>query len=440
MATQTAAATSADVVDEVRAWLEENWDPDLTVGEWWERLGLAGWAAPGLPEHAFGRGLSRGDAVRVIQEIDRFGALGPPAGLGVLLAAPTIATHGTQEQIDRLVRDAVTGKAAWCQLFSEPGAGSDLAGLTTRAVEDGDEFVVNGQKVWTSGGNHADLGMLLARTNPDVPKHQGITWFAFDMHQPGVDVRPLRELTGRAMFTEVFMTDARVGRDAIIGDKNNGWAVANTTLMFERAGLGAGGGGAGGGATPGTVVGHLDKRAGDFVGGRGDRGSAEGVIAGAMNTGVRLLTKLATGNGAIADPTVRQDLARLYSLGEIGRINNLRVKAERAAGRDIPGMANISKLAMSDMMRLTRDLGLRIAGAFGMLHGYDGKSRAVLNKITGKPELGLVTETALFAQAPSIYGGTDQVQRNIIGERVLGLPKEPNNDKTTPFSELPKNG
>ncbi|MCU1463783.1 MAG: putative acyl-CoA dehydrogenase [Acidimicrobiales bacterium] len=439
MATTQAVTLGTDVIDELRHWLEENWDPDLTVAEWWERLGLAGWAAPGLPEHAYGRGLSRGDAVRVVQEIARFGALGPPAGLGVLLAAPTIATHGTQEQIDRYVRDAVTGQAAWCQLFSEPGAGSDLAGLTTRAVEDGDEFVVNGQKVWTSGGNHADLGMLLARTNPNAPKHQGITWFALDMHQPGVDVRPLRELTGRAMFTEVFMSDARVGRDAIIGDKNNGWAVANTTLMYERAGLGAGGGGAGGGATPGTVAGHLGARAGDFVGGRGTRGSAEGVVTSAMTGGTQLLIKLARDNGAIADPTVRQDLARLYTLGEIGRMSNLRVKAERAAGRDIPGMANISKLSMSDMMRLTRDLGLRIVGPFGMLHAYESKDREVLNEATGKPELAALTETALFAQAPSIYGGTDQIQRNIIGERVLGLPKEPNNDKTMPFSELPKN-
>ena len=438
--TQAPASTSIDVIDELRTWLEENWDPDLTVGTWWERLGLSGWAAPGLPEHAFGRGLSRGDVVRVMQEITGFGALGPPAGLGVLLAAPTIATHGTQKQIDRHVRDAVTGQKAWCQLFSEPGAGSDLAGLTTRAVDDGDEFVVNGQKVWTSGGHNADLGMLLARTNPNVPKHQGITWFAIDMHQPGIDVRPLREMTGRAMFTEVFMTEARVGRDAVIGDVNGGWAVANTTLMFERAGLGAGGGGAGGGATPGTVVGHLDKRAGDFVGGRGQRGSAEGALAAAMTGGTRLLTALAKGNGANTDPTVRQDLARLYTLGELGRISNLRVKSERAAGRDIPGMANISKLAMSDVMRLTRDLGLRIVGPFGMLHAYDASGRDALNAITGKPELGALTESSLFAQAPSIYGGTDQIQKNIIGERVLGLPKEPNNDKTMPFAELPKNG
>src|SRR5688500_9629633 len=174
--------TATDVITELRAWLEENWDPDLTVGEWWERLGLSGWAAPMLPENAYGRGLQRADGVRVQQTIAEFGALGAPGGLGLLLAAPTIATHGTQEQIDLYVRDIVTGKHAWCQLFSEPSAGSDLAGLNTRAVKDGDEWIVNGQKVWTSSGHVADLGMLLARTDSDVPKHEGITYFAFDMH------------------------------------------------------------------------------------------------------------------------------------------------------------------------------------------------------------------------------------------------------------------
>src|SRR5204863_8394083 len=153
----------------------------------------------------------------------------------------------------------VTAKKAWCQRFSEPGAGSELAGLQARAVQDGDEWVVNGQQVWTSGGQVADLGMLLARTDPDVPKHQGISYFALDMHQPGVEVRPLREMTGRAMFNEVFMTDARVADSAMIGGRNNGWAVANTTLAHERSGLGAGGGSAAGGmATPGTVAGDLD--------------------------------------------------------------------------------------------------------------------------------------------------------------------------------------
>ena len=149
------------------------------------------------------------------------------------------------------MRDIVTGQKAWCQLFSEPQAGSDLAGLQTRAVKDGDEWIVNGQKVWTSGGQYADLGMLLARTDPDVPKHQGISYFAFEMLQDGVDVRPLKEMTGHALFNEVFITDARVADSALIGGLNNGWAAANTTLMNERAGLGSGGGNAaGGGAGP----------------------------------------------------------------------------------------------------------------------------------------------------------------------------------------------
>src|SRR5580693_4272144 len=267
--TDTAQINSTDqVIDELREWLSSNWDPDLTVAAWWERLGLAGWSAPTLPTNAFGRGLPRNDGVRVSQEIDRFGALGAPAGLGLLLAAPTIATHGTQEQIDIYVRDIVTGQKAWCQLFSEPQAGSDLAGLQTKAVKDGDEWVINGQKVWTSGGQYADLGMLLARTNPEVPKHQGISYFAFDMLQDGVDVRPLREMTGHALFNEVFLTEARVADASLIGGLNNGWAAANTTLANERAGLGAGGGNAAGGglAQPGTVMGMLDKRVGDLVG------------------------------------------------------------------------------------------------------------------------------------------------------------------------------
>jgi alkylation response protein AidB-like acyl-CoA dehydrogenase len=438
--TVTERDTTTDVIDELTAWLEANWDPDLTVAEWWARLGLAGWAAPSLPENAYGRGLSRNDAVRVQAEIARFGALGAPAGLGLMLAAPTIATHATQEQIERYVKDIVTGQKAWCQLFSEPGAGSDLAGLTTRAERDGDEFVVNGQKVWTSGGQIADLGMLLARTNFDVPKHQGITWFAIDMHQPGVEVRPLRELTGRAMFNEVFFSDARVPADAIIGDLNNGWAAANTTLAHERAGLGSGGGDGGyGAAMPGTVAGFLDRRAGDFAS-KSEAGKAAARSGrGARGGSAKLLIDLAKGNGTINDPSLRQGLMKLYTLGEIGRISGLRLKALKQQGGDIPGIGNISKLSMSEMMRLTRDLGLRIVGPSGMLHAYDSESRAKLDEATGNPFLGMVTEMALFAQAPPIYGGTDQVQRNIIGERILGLPKEPNDDKVRPFSELPKN-
>jgi alkylation response protein AidB-like acyl-CoA dehydrogenase len=372
-----------------------------------------------------------------------FGALGAPNGLGLMLAAPTIADKGTQEQIDTFVRDIVTGQRAWCQLFSEPGAGSDLAGLTTRAVQDGDEWVVNGQKVWTSLGQTADLGMLLARTDPDLPKHQGITYFALDMRQPGIDVRPLREMTGHAMFNEVFIQEARVPSSAIIGGRGNGWAVANTTLGHERAGLGAGGGNSGAAVvTAGTVAGNLSRRVGDFVPTRGSTpGGSPGDRPGPRMAGVLdLLIGLARGNGKNHDPLIRQGLARLYTLEELGRFNTERLKASRAAGRDIPGMANLSKLAMSAIVRHQRDLGLDIVGAQGMLHAYDPEGQAALDEATGNPLLSAVTTTALYAQAPSIYGGTDQIQRNIVGERVLGLPKEPSNDRTVPFSELPRNG
>jgi len=451
--TDTAISTDTpELLSDLRAWLEKNWDPDLTVAQWWERLGLEGWSSPGLPPHAYGKGMARADAVLVANEIGHFGALGAPAGLGLLLAAPTIATHGTQEQIDLFVREIVTGQKAWCQLFSEPQAGSDLAGLQTKAVKDGDEWIITGQKVWTSGGQYADMGMLLARTDVHVPKHQGISYFAFNMHQEGVDVRPLKEMTGHALFNEVFLTEARVADSALIGGLNNGWAAANTTLMNERAGLGSGGGNAAGGglAQPGTVLGALDKRVGDFVapkekksgrtsGGGGTSGGGAGGLLGAMRGGAGMLIALAQSKGVNKDAGIRQDLARLYTLGELGRYNGLRVKAVKESGRDIPGMPNVAKLSMSQIVRLTRDLGLRIAGPSGMLHAYDSDDKAALVHATGDPFAGGVTEMALFAQAPPIYGGTDQVQRNIIGERVLGLPKEPNNDRVTPFSELPKN-
>ncbi len=349
-------------MDELQSWLDDNWDPDLTVGDWWERLGMSGWAAPLLPAESYGRGLSRGEALAVQQTIAKHGALGAPMGLGLMLAAPTIATHGSREQIDRYIPDLVTGRRAWCQLFSEPGAGSDLAGLTTRAARDGDEWHVNGQKVWTSGGQIADLGMLLARTNPDVPKHQGITWFAIDMHQPGVEVRPLREMTGAAMFNEVFLTDAVVGDDGRIGDANNGWAVANTTLLWERSGMGAGGGAPVRGALmalPGTVAGHLQKRAGDFVSPTRSQGNGNRAQ---RSTGAKPLIDLARSLGRSDEPAIRQDLARLHTLSEIARYNTERQKAVRAAGGDIPGIANFSKLNMADLVRLSRDLGMELLG------------------------------------------------------------------------------
>ena len=414
--------SETEILAELDAWLEENWDVDLSVAEWWQRLGQSGWAAPTWPVEWFGKGLARAVGNKVGKAIGEFGAVGPPAGLGMMLAGPTIIAHGTDEQKARLLEPIVTGTHAWCQLFSEPGAGSDLASVQTRAVRDGDEWIVNGQKVWTSGGQIADVGMLIARTDPELPKHSGITYFAIDMDQPGIDVRDLREMTGRSLFSEVFLEDARVADDAIVGELNGGWAAALTTLANEREGLGAGGGGAAGGAVPGTKAGMLERRVGDLAKKR-RRGGGAGV-PGMIGKAGTMLTEIAKENGKIEDASTRQDLMRLHSLTEIGRFATVRAKAEKAIGKRIPGDANISKLNMSRIVRLTRDVGIKILGPGGTLMGKES------------PTGGMVQELALFSPAVSIYGGTDQVQRNIIGERVLGLPKEPGPEKGTPFKDL----
>jgi alkylation response protein AidB-like acyl-CoA dehydrogenase len=309
----------------------------------------------------------------------------------------------------------------WCQLFSEPNAGSDLAGLQCRAERDGDEWVITGQKVWTSGGQVSDKGMLLARTDTDLPKHAGISWFAFDMDQPGVEVRPLTEMTGRALFNEVFIDEARVADRALIGGLNNGWRVGNTTLMVERASLGSSGRKPPE-AFPGPKGGALHLRAGDFV-----RPSGASSMSGVPPLGIDMwwwLVDLARKNGSVTSKVLRDDLMRLYGLIEINRLSIQRAKA----GPTSAAAPNIAKLTMSELNRSFRDIGMRVVGADGMLMG-DSDSQ------TG----GHIGEVALFSPAPSIYGGTDQVQRNIIGERVLGLPKEPGPPRETPFSRLPKN-
>jgi alkylation response protein AidB-like acyl-CoA dehydrogenase len=231
----------------------------------------------------------------------------------------------------------------------------------------------------------------------------------------------------------------------MIGGKNNGWAVANTTLSFERAGLGAGGGSAAGGsASPGTVAGDLDKRAGDYVRGAGGgaaRRGGGGAPAGLMGGIAPLLIELAKGNGKINDPVIRQDLMQLHTLNEIAKYMNQRSRALRQAGKpEIPGGGNIAKLSMSKILRLSRDTGMRIIGPLGTLHAYKNEDRPALDKATGNPFAAAVTSLALYSPGPSIYGGTDEIQHNIIGERVLGLPKEPNNDRTMSFKDLPKNG
>jgi len=426
-ATGESGLTTAEAVrGQVRAFLDENFDLGIPLRTWLKRLADSGWASPLWPAPWFGKGLSAGLAAVAFDEFRKAGAPGPPAGLGRMLAAPTIFAHGTDEQKQRYASRILTGQDAWCQLFSEPGAGSDLASLQTRAELDGDEYVINGQKVWTSGAAGADLGMLLARTDAGVPKHRGISYFALEMDQPGVEVRPLKQMTGDALFAEVFFTDARVPAASVIGELNGGWRVAMTTLMNERVGLGAGSGlGFAISAPAGRRIQHqLEQSVGEFLASEASP-TVVAASAGAMvGANMRLLLQLAKSRGRDGDSHVRQQIARLYTLSQLNRWNGLRAREAARAGQRAEATASLGKLMASHIARQWRETSMAIVGGDGMLAGAGG------------PLAGGVARQLLFAPAPSIYGGSDQVQRNIIGERVLGLPKDPDISRDVPFREL----
>ena len=344
-----------------------------------------------------------------------------------MLAAPTMIAHGSEELKRRLVRAILVGDHAWCQLFSEPGAGSDLAGLQARAEREGDDFVVNGQKVWTSGAQIADYGMLIARTDPDAPKHRGITYFALEMRQPGIEIRPLRQITGDASFAEVFLTDVRVPARNIIGELDQGWKVAVATLAFERVGLGAGSGLDARVPAPGgsRFRSQLEVSVGDFIDAAQKRRVWSGAGGAAMiGRGVAPLIDLAKRFGRDHDAAVRQQIVRLYTLGRLNAWNGLRGRASVQAGGKPGPEASIGKLMGSHIARQWRDTASEISGAYGMLADSDG------------PLDGAVAVQMLAAPAPAIYGGTDQIQRSIIGERVLGLPPEPDFSRDVPFRQL----
>ena len=404
----------ADLDADITSWLKEQWDPDLTVAEWWQRVGQSGWTAPHFPMSWGGRGYSRRSVTAVRSAFSRLGALPAPGGLGLMMAAPTILSHGTPEQIDRFVPGIYAGTHAWCQLFSEPGSGSDLASLSTRAVRDGDKWIINGQKVWSSMAAGADYGMLLARTDPAVPKHAGISWFAFPLDQSGVEVRPLIEITGHALFNEIFIDEAEVDDADLIGGLNNGWAVTQSTLMFERTGIGAGGTMS---AFPpaGRRGGFLDLRAGAAA-------EVEAPPSGGKVLSLPELIELAQEHGRADDPLVRQKLARLIGLTRMGEWTARRSESEMARGRGA-GFANLGKLAQSRIFKLSAEIGCDILGLSATLWDPDG------------PVSGRYAEALVFACASSIYGGTDEVQKNVIGERALGLPREPDPLKGTPFAE-----
>ena len=414
MAEVDEARPHADLWAEVHAWLDESWDPDRSVDEWWKLVANAGWTAPHLSVEQGGRGLSRRSQAVVRAAFADHGALRPPGGLGLLMAAPTILTHGTPEQVGRLVPPILDGQVGWCQLFSEPGAGSDLAGLTTRATRDGDRWVITGQKVWSSMAAQSDYGMLLARTDFDVPKHKGISWFAFRLDQPGVTVRPLREMTGHAVFNEVFLDEAVCDDADLIGGAGNGWAVTQTTLHFERTGIGAGGSHAGF-PEPGPKGGMLGRRAGDAA--------LDEAPNDKLTLGYPDVARLARERCRSDDPVVRQDLARLYAYSQLGLWNAQRGKAEARRGGG-QAVASIGKLTQTRIVKLAAKLGMDILGPDGLMAG----AQAV--------DGGVFAEAMVFSPAASIYGGTDEIQRNIVAERSLGLPREPTPDRDVAFGEV----
>ena len=362
-------------------------------------LGLA-WVH--FPEGYGGLGLPPASQRLIDQQLYAAGAR--PPGMrhffGLAMAGPTIVTNGGDEVRSRLLRRAFTGEDAWCQLFSEPGAGSDLAGLSTRAVRDGDEWVISGQKVWNTFAHLADRGMLVARTDPEAPKHKGLTYFALDMHAPGVEVRPLRQLTGEAEFNEVYMSEVRVPDGDRVGDVGDGWRVAMTTLMNERTTIGGGGG-----APP--------------------RG------AGAIAEAVRIWQEEVTDH----DPAVRDRLMRLWIEAEALRLTNLRAGQNRRAGNPGPE-GSIAKLKFAEVNMAIYELCVDLLGADALV-GYDYEMRRTEGLgLTGPP--GSARKMFLRARANSIEGGTSEIQRNILGERVLGLPGEPRIDKDLPWSQVPR--
>lgn len=408
-------------VDEVSGqlvrWLEQSWDPDLSLVEWRLRLADAGWAAPTWPEQWSGRGLPAAAADSVARTIAEFGVPGAPQTVGMLLATPTLLEHGSNELNARLLRRTATGEIVWCQLFSEPGAGSDLAGLTTRAERDGDEWVISGQKVWNTGAAHAEFGLLLARTDWDMPKHRGITYFVLPMRQPGVEVRPLRQMNGHASFNEVFLDDAHVPVANVVGDVGQGWQVALTTLTHERrlaTSLRV--------AAPRDANGRVWREALAEQRAVSEPHKWYPQRAGRAD----LLVERAVSSGRRSDPLVRQDVAQVVGLATAARLTAQRAAVARASGRPGPE-GSLGKLMSSVIARAASRAHSTITGAPGMLDGSDA------------PLEGLITEIFVSVPGQSIAGGTDEIQRNIIGERVLGLPKEPASDKDLPFRQVPRN-
>lgn len=410
----------ADLRAEVRSWLEENWDPNRGLVEWRNILADSGWGMPTWPSAWYGRDLPVGLGPVVEEAFRDFGAIGVARSGVRMLVAATLLEHGSDLHKSKFLRRILTGEDTWCQLFSEPGSGSDLAGLTTRAEFQGNQWVVSGQKVWSTSAHKADWGVLLARTDWDAHKHAGLSYFVIDMSQPGVEARPLQQMNGYASFNEVFMTEAKVPPDMLVGETGQGWQIATTTLMHERRNADA-----------------LRQWGRPDAGGKGQIYEEEAAeIATVMEPyrwypqragRVDLILKRARDTGKLDDPVVRQEIAKLLTMSKSAEWTARRARAAQELGRPQGPEGSLGKLASSHVARAAAQVHTMLSGSDAMLAGEDGA------------EDGLIAEILLSVPATSIAGGTDEIQRNIISERVLKMPKENRVDTGRPFSEVRKN-
>jgi len=404
---------------EVREWLAAHWDPNRRLVEWRVMLAESGWGMPHWPKEWHGRGLPVGMTPAVEEEFEKAGAVGV-AKMGIRgLAAATILEHGSDLHKRRFLRGILTGEETWCQLFSEPGSGSDLAGAATRADFRGGKWIVNGQKVWTTSAHHADFGLLLARTDWDAVKHKGLSYFLLDMRQPGVEVHRLRQMNGHASFNQVFLTDAVVEPEYRIGEPGEGWKVATTTLMHERRG-----------ADGARRYDHGSDRPERIY--REERAEIETVMAPYVwyrqRTGrADLLIERAKATGRWQDPAVRQEIAKALTLARAAEWTARRAREAQQQGRPQGPEGSIGKLAASVVARACARAHTIIAGPDAMLTGEDDGAG------------GVVAEILVSTPAISIAGGTDEIQRNIISERILSMPKEPRRDTDRPFRDVPRN-